>query len=45
MTFYNAKNNFKDLNIKEINPNKNFNIYIFLEKMKILSLRSMKIQI
>lgn len=30
-TFYNAKNNFKELNNKEINPYKTFQIYIFFE--------------
>lgn len=32
MTFYNAKNNFKELNSKEINPYRNFHIYIFFEE-------------
>ncbi|WP_375379301.1 thrombospondin type 3 repeat-containing protein [Chryseobacterium luquanense] len=31
-TFYNAKNNFKELNNKEINPYRKFNIYIFFEE-------------
>lgn len=32
MTFYNAKNNFKKLDVKEINFNKNFNVYIFFNE-------------
>lgn len=32
MIFYNAKNNFKELNSKEINSYKNFHIYIFFEE-------------
>ena len=32
ITFYNAKNNFEELNDKEINPYKSFHIYIFFNE-------------
>jgi hypothetical protein len=39
ITFYNAKNNFKELNIKEIDPSRNFNIYVFFNEEDEITVR------
>lgn len=40
ITFYNAKNNFKELNNKEINPYKSFQIYIFFDENDVIYVRT-----
>lgn len=39
ITFYNAKNNFKELNLKEIDPSRNFNIYVFFNEEDEITVR------